>query len=149
MSQNGVTLTINGRQYAAKPRDYVVQIDHDNVALSTAFGTLQLDPSSPFVMTDRFVYDSTDPQELSPGLAGQYECGLQVTDTTNGYQWSNLFVPRSAFARDRTHGYKLPQPITLDANSQLRIQLQNPATGAASGTTTVILQGYSLYEPLR
>ena len=147
-SQNGSYRQIGDQLYILKPRDYVVAIAHDAVAGTTSFGTITIDPSSDFILTDRNVFDTNDPTLAAPGLGGQYENLISVQDSSNGYNWSNDFVPRSSFARDRTHGYHLPDEILIAANTRLVVNEKNPASGAAAGTSFVTLQGYSLY-PVR
>ena len=144
-AQNGAFRTIGGRTYTLKPRDYVVSVVHDAVAGSTASGYVTIDPSSMFILTDRFILDTNDPTVAAPGLAGQYENFLSIQDQANNYNWSNDYVPRSAFARDRSHGYHLPDEVLIAANTKLLVNVKNPAAGSAAGTTTIVLQGYSLY----
>lgn len=144
-SQNGAYREINGKIFTLKPRDYVVNIVHDAVAGSTAVGTINIDPSSIFILTDRFLSDTADPALVAPGLQGAYDNFIQVQDSSNGYNWSNDFVPRTAFARDKTTGYHLPDEVMIAANTRLSVTLRNPAAAAAAGTTTLVLQGYSLY----
>lgn len=147
-SQNGSYRTIGGQLFILKPRDYVVSLVHDAVAGSTVFNTLTIDPASDFILTSRNMWDTNDPQLVAPGLAGQYENLLTVQDSSNGYNWSNDFVPRSSFARDRCHGYDLPDEVFISANTRLVLTIKNPATAPAAGTTIITLQGYSLY-PVR
>lgn len=144
-AQNGSYRMIGNQLYLLKPRDYVVTIAHDAVAGTTAQGIINVDPSSPFLMTDRFMTDTNDPSLAAPGLQGQYENLISVQDSSNGYNWSNDFVPRSAFARDRTRGYKLPDDVLIQSNTKLSITIKNPAAAAAAGSTTLTLQGYTLY----
>ena len=145
MAQNGAYRMIGGQRYLLKPRDYVVTIAHDANASSTAQGFIQIDPSSPFLLFDRYVEDTNDPALVAPGLGGQYNNTISIQDNANNYNWSNQAVPRAGFARDRTEGYRLPEECLLDANTKLVITIQNPAANQAAGTTTVVLQGYSLY----
>lgn len=144
-SPNGSYRRIGNQLYILKPRDYVVPLVHDAVANTTVVGTVTIDPSSDFILTDRNMSDTTDPSTAAPGLSGQYENFISVQDSSNGYNWSNDFVPRSSFARDRSHGYRLPDEVLIAANTRLVITLKNPAAAAAAGTTNVTLQGYSLY----
>jgi hypothetical protein len=147
-SQNGSYRQIGDQLYILKPRDYVVSLAHDAVAGSTVVNTITIDPSSDFILTNRNMYDTNDLSLADPGLAGQYENLITVQDSSNGYNWSNDFVPRSSFARDRSHGYDLPDEILIAANTRLVVTIKNPAAGAAVGTTIMTLQGYSLY-PVR
>lgn len=144
-SQNGSYRRIGGQLYLLKPRDYVVALAHDAVAVTTVTASINIDPASDFILTDRFVSDTNDPTTAAPGGVGLYENFLSIQDASNGYNWSNDFVPRSAFARDRTHGYRLPDEVLIAANTRLSITAKNPAAGAAVGTTYVVLQGYSLF----
>lgn len=145
MSINGTAITIDGKQYLAKRRDYVVAIIHDAVAGSTVTGILQIDPSSPFVWTKAHMYDTNDPSTAAPGLDGQYENFISVQDQANNYNYSNDYVIRSAFARDRMHGFNLSPAAMIEKNTRLSISIKNPAAAAAAGTTYVTLQGYSIY----
>lgn len=145
MAQNGTYRTIGGKAYLLKPRDYVVNITHSGVAGSQNQGTIQIDPNAPFLLFDRFMSDTNDPSTAVPGLTGQYAEFVQVVDNSNNYGWSNDLVTREAFARDRTMGYRLHEECLIDANTRLAITLREPAAGAAAGTTTLVLQGYSLY----
>ena len=147
-SQNGSYRQIGDQLYILKPRDYIVPITHDAVAGTTAVSTITIDPSSDFILTDRNVMDTVDPTVAAPGLGGQYENFITVQDSSNGYNWSNDYVPRSSFARDRTHGYHLPDEVLIAANTRLVVTIKNPAAGASAGTTYITLQGYSLY-PVR
>ncbi len=144
-SQNGSYRRIGAQLFILKPRDYVVALTHDAVASSTVIGTISIDPASDFILTDRNMYDTTDPGIADPGQAGQYENFISVQDSSNGYNWSNDYVVRSSFARDRTHGYRLPDEVLIAANTRLVVNLKNPAAAAAAGTTYITLQGYSLY----
>ena len=144
-SQNGSYRRIGAQLYILKPRDYVVNLTHDAVAGSTAVNTITIDPASDFILTERNLWDTNDPQLVAPGLTGQYENAVSVQDSSNGYNWSNDFVPRSSFARDRTHGYHLPDEVLIAANTRLVVTIKNPAAASAAGTTTMVLQGYSLY----
>jgi len=144
-SPNGSYRRLGDQLYLLKPRDYVAQIVHDALASTTALGTITIDPSSDFILTDRNVFDTNDPTLAAPGLSGQYENLISVQDSSNGYNWSNDFVPRSSFARDRTHGYRLPDEVIIAANTRLAVNIKNPAAGSAAGTSFVTLQGYSLY----
>lgn len=146
MAQNGTYRTIGGKQYLLRPRDYVVQIAHTGVASSTAQGFVTIDANSSFLMFDRHVLDSTDPTTAAPGVQGQYENQIQVTDGSQNYLWSNDFVPRSAFSRTRDQGYRMPEECLIQANTRLAITIKEPAAGSAAGVTTVTLQGYSLYQ---
>jgi len=145
MAQNGAYRKIGNTIYLLKPRDYVVPLVHDANTNSTVQGFIQIDSNSPFLLFDRFMEDTNDPTTAAPGLYGQYENFISVQDNANNYNWSNGLVPRSAFARDRMHGYRLPEECLIDANTKLVVNLQNPAENALAGTMTVILQGYSLY----
>jgi hypothetical protein len=144
-SQNGSYRRIGNQLYILKPRDYVVNLTHDAVAGTTQVNTITIDPASDFIMTDRNLWDTNDPQLVAPGTAGQYENSISIQDSSNGYNWSNDFVPRSSFARDRTYGYRLPDEVLIAANTRLVVTIKNPAALAAVGTTTLTLQGYSLY----
>ena len=144
-SQNGSYRQIGSQLFILKPRDYVVALTHDAVASTTVVGTITIDPASDFILTDRNILDTTDPTVVAPGLSGQYENFVTVQDSSNGYNWSNDFVPRSSFARDRTHGYHLPDEVLIAANTRLVVTLKNPVAGSAAGTSYVTLQGYSLY----
>ena len=146
MAQNGAYRMIGGVRYLLKPRDYILKLTHDAVAGSQVQGFIQIDSNSPFLLFDRFIQDTNDPTTSAPGLAGQYENFIQVQDNANNYNWSNLIVPRSGFARDREHGYRLPEECLIDANTKLVITIQNPAAGAAGGDMYIVLQGYSLYQ---
>lgn len=145
MSMNGTKITIDKVDYLAKKRDYVVNITHDAVAGSTATGTIQIDPSSPFVLTKIHMSDTNDPTTAAPGLDGQYENFVAVQDQANNYNWSNDYEPRSAFARDRKHGFNVEPPAMIERNTRLSVSIRNPAAGSAAGTTTLVLQGYSIY----
>jgi hypothetical protein len=138
-------LTINGKKYAAKRRDYVVAITHDAVASSTATGTIQVDPSSPFVWFAAHMMDTNDPTTAAPGLVGQYENMISIQDQANNYNFSNDFIPRSAFSRDRMHGYSFEAPTVIDRNTKFQVNIKNPAAASAAGITYVTLQGYSIY----
>jgi hypothetical protein len=142
---NGATIIINGKEYLKKYRDYTVQITHDAVAGSTITGTIQVDPSSPFIWDSVHMEDTNDPTLLSPGLDGQYENLISVQDQANNYNFSNDFVPRSAFARDRKKGRTFESEMLIEKNTKLVITIKNPTAGAVAGTTQVTLQGYSLY----
>ena len=72
MAQNGAYRNIGGVQYPLKPRDYSVQLVHTGVAGTTAFGFIQIDPSSPFILKSLFCEDTADPTTAAPGLEGQY-----------------------------------------------------------------------------
>ena len=145
VSQNGAFREIDGKVFTLKPRDYVVVIPHTGVAGSTAVANINIDPSSIFIMTDRAMSDTNDPTAAAPGLQGQYENSISIQDASNGYNWSNDFVPRSAFARTREHGYRLPDEVVIAANTRLTVSIKEPAAGNLAGSTTVILQGYSIY----
>jgi hypothetical protein len=145
MAQNGAYRRIGGVLYLLKPRDYVVTVVHDAAASTMANGIIAIDPSSIFIMTDRFITDTNDPTTAAPGLQGQYENLVSIQDSSNGYNWSNDFVPRSAFARTREHGYRLPDEVMIAQNTRLTVTFKNPAAASAAGTSTLILQGYSLY----
>ena len=145
MAQNGSYRKIGGRDYVLKPRDYVVNIAHDAVAGTTATGIINIDPSSPFIMTDRFMADTNDPTTAAPGAVGLYEDFISVQDQANNYNWHTAPVLRSCFARDRTHGYSMPSEVMIAANTKLLVTLTNPAAAAAAGTMQVVLQGFSLY----
>lgn len=142
---NGNSITIDGKTYAAKLRMYVATIAHDAVAGSTATGTAQIDPSSPFVLTALHVSDTNDPTTAAPGLDGQYENSLSVQDQANNYNWSSDYVPRSAFAGGRKMGRTLDCPIVVERNTRLAVSARNPSAGSAAGTTTVTFIGYSIY----
>lgn len=142
--QNGSVRVIGGKRYILKPRDYVVDIVHDAVAGSNATGFINIDPSSPFILTDKHMSDTVDPSLAAPGLQGQYENKISVQDG-NGYNWSNDYVSRSGFARDRARGYRMPEEMIIQANTKLTINLRNPAAGAAVGTTSITLTGFSVY----
>lgn len=142
--QNGIERYIGGKRYLLKPRSYVVNIAHDAVAGSNATGFINIDPSSPFLLTDQHMSDTVDPSLAVPGLQGQYENEISIQDGS-GYNWSNDYVSRSGFARDRTRGYRLPGETLIQANTKLTVNLRNPAAGAAVGTTKLTLTGYSVY----
>jgi hypothetical protein len=144
-SQNGSYRRIGAQLYILKPRDYVVSIAHDAVASSTAQATITIDPASDFILTDRNLFDTGDPTTAAPGLTGQYENFISVQDSSNGYNWSSDFVPRSSFARSREYGYRLPDEVVIAANTRLVVTIKNPAAGPAAATTFLTLQGYSLY----
>ena len=144
-SPNGSYRRIGNQLYILKPRDYIVALVHDALASTTVTGSITIDPSSAFILTDRNVFDTNDPALLAPGLAGQYENFISVQDTSNGYNWSNDYVPRSSFARDCAHGYRLPDEVLIAENTRLLVNIKNPAAAMAAGTTYVTLQGYSLY----
>ena len=144
-SPNGSYRRIGAQLYILKPRDYVLSLAHDANASTTVVGTITIDPASDFILTDRAMYDSTDAGIAAPGSPSIYENFIAVQDSSNGYNWSNDFVPRSSFARDRGHGYRLPDEILIAANTRLVVNLRNPAANQAAGTTTITLQGYSLY----
>jgi len=143
---NSATIVIEGKKYLKKRRDYVVAITHDAVAGSTAQGTIQVDPSSPFIWDEVHMVDTNDPTLVAPGLQGQYENFISLQDQANNYNFSNDFVPRSAFARDRTRGFRLKTEILIERNTRFVINIKNPAAGAAAGTTYVTLQGYALFS---
>lgn len=145
LTQNGQVRTINGTTYTLKPRDYVVILAHDAVATSVVTGVINIDPSSPFILTGFSMGDSLDPQLVAPGMEGQYENSIQIQDTSNGYNWSNDFVPRSAFAGSRHQGKTLSSEITIKENTRFTVTLRNPALLPAAGATTVVFRGYSLY----
>ena len=144
-SQNGSYRRIGAQLFILKPRDYVVNLTHDGNASTSVVGTIAIDPASDFILTDRNVFDTTDPSTAAPGLTGQYENFVSVQDSSNGYNWSNDFVPRSSFARDRTHGYHLPDEVLIASNTRLVVTIRNPVAAPAAGTSTITLQGYSLY----
>jgi hypothetical protein len=145
-SQNGAYRNINGKLYTLKPRDYVVAIAHTGVAGTAAVGVINIDPAAVFLMTDRFMSDTVDPALVAPGLDGQYDNFIQVQDSSNGYNWSNAFVPRSAFARDKRHGYRLTDEVMIAANTRLVLTIVEPAAAPAAGVTTIVLQGFSIYS---
>jgi len=145
MPQNGCFRQIGNQRFLLKPRDYPVSIVHDGTASTTATGIIQIDTSAPFLLFNRHMFDTVDPTIAAPGLDGQYENAITIQDSSNNYNWSSDFVPRSAFARDRMHGFTLAEECLLDGNTRLLVTIKNPAAGAAAGTTTLTLQGYSLY----
>ena len=145
MAQNGTYRKIGGIVYLLKPRDYVVNIAHTGVAGATAQNFIQIDAMSPFLLYDRYMEDTNDPTVATPGLGGQYGNFVQIQDNANNYNWSNDFVPRAGFARDRTEGYRLPEECLIEANTKLVVTTKEPTAGSAGGTSTIVLQGYSLY----
>lgn len=134
----------------AKPRMYAVTISHDAVAGSINSGVIQIDPMQSFILTDQSVYDTNDPGLTGNGVLDQYENAIQVQDQSQNYLWSNQPIPRSSFARDRAHGYRLPNAISIDANTRLTVSIQNPPAGAtqtpAAGSTTITFTGYSICD---
>ena len=145
MSQNGAFRWIGGKEYRLAPRDYAVTIAHGGVAGTPTTGFINIDPSSSFLLMDRNMFDTLDPTVAAPGSAGQYENFIQVVDNNSNYTWSNIPVNRSAFARTRDEGYRLPCEVIIAANTRLSLTITEPAAGAGVGNTTVTLQGYSLY----
>jgi len=145
MAQNGAYRNIGGVQYLMKPRTYVVSIPHTGVAGTTAFGFINIDPSSPFILKVVQASDTNDPTTAVPGLPAQYENLVQIQDNSNNYTWENAFVPRSLEAGTREFPYRLPDEVLINANTKFTVTIQEPAAGAALGTTTWALKGYSLY----
>ena len=146
--QNGAFRVIGGKRYLLQPRDYVVQIAHDGTASSISQGIIQIDSGRDFLLYDRYMEDTNDPALVAPGLGGQYNNFVSLMDSSMNYTWSNFPVPRAGFARDRTEGYRLPEECLIAANTKITVTLTNPAAGlgAVAGTTTLVLQGYSLIE---
>jgi len=130
-----------------KPPDfYTAKVSRGDLVQSiTATGIIQIDVSAPFLLFNRHMFDTVDPTIAAPGLDGQYENAIAIQDSSNNYNWSSDFVPRSGFARDRMHGFNLSEECLLDGNTRLLVTIKNPATGATAGITTLTLQGYSLY----
>lgn len=145
MAQNGAYRNIGSVQYLLKPRDYSVQLVHTGVAGTTAFGFIQIDPSSPFILKSLYVEDTADPTTAAPGLEGQYENLAQIQDNSNNYTWQNIFTPRANIAGTRNWPYRLPDEALINANTKFTVTIQEPAAGAASGTQTWTFKGYSLY----
>jgi hypothetical protein len=145
MARNGAFRQFLGKTYLLVPRDYVVQIPHLGGVSQTAVGSIQIDPGAPFLLFDRHMSDTNDPSVAAPGLSGQYENSIQVQDGTQNINWSNDFVSRSGFARDRTMAYRLAQECYLEKGTRLNITIKEPAAGNLAGTTTLTLQGYALY----
>jgi hypothetical protein len=145
ISQNGFKRFIDGHWYLCKVKHYICPIVHTAVVGATANGNINIDVNSDFILTDQHLTDTNDPTVAAPGLQGQYEFSISIQDSSNGYNWQNDYVPRAAFARDRAHGYRLPDEVLIAKNTKLTVTIRNPAAGAAVGTTTLDLQGYSLY----
>ena len=144
MAQNGAYRNIGGKTYVLKPRSYVAVIPHTGVASATASVSTQIDPSSPFLLTDIHVSDSADPSVAAPGLVGAYTNFINIQDQANNYNWMNAFIPRAALARDPTTGYRFKDEVLIDANTRLNVSTQEPTSGNTAGTTYVTFQGYSL-----
>src|SRR5208337_4717134 len=121
MAQNGAFRNIGGVMYILKPRDYSVNIAHTGVAGATNYGTLNIDPDSPFILKRIYISDSTDPTSSAPGLYGQYENNWQVQDNSNNYGWENQFIPRSELAGSRELPRILEDEIVIAANTRFTV----------------------------
>jgi hypothetical protein len=145
VAQNGAFRTIGGKTYILKPRDYSVNIAHNGSAGQTAIGTISVDPDAPFLLRRIYMADTVDPTTAAPGLYGQYENLVNVQDNANNYSWENQFVPRSQLAGTRELPRELEDEVLINANTRFTLNIQEPATGASAGTSTISLCGYSLY----
>jgi hypothetical protein len=145
MAQNGAFRNIGSKLYVLKVRDYDVNITNLAGAGSTATGTISIDPDSPFLLRRIYASDTNDPTIAAPGVEGQYEPLIQVQDNSNNYTWQNQPAPRSQVAGTREYPRELEDEVLINANTRFTISIQQPAAGAAAGTTTFALCGYSLY----
>jgi len=146
MAQNGAFRNIGGKTYILKPRDYTTTIPHlAGTAGQTNTSTINIDPDAPFLLRRIYVSDTNDPTTAAPGMYGQYENLWLVQDNSNNYQWQNQVVPRSEFAGTREMVRELEDEVLINANTRFTITSQEPAAGAAGGTSQVSLCGYSLY----
>ena len=143
--QNGSYRMMDGVKYLCRPRDYAVSIIHTGVVNTSASNAITIDPAASFLLCDRFMEDTADTQTaIAPGILGQYENLIQIQDASTNYNWSNNPIPRSAFARDRAHGYRQTSETLIQANTKLNITITEPPVNAAAGTMTIVLQGLSL-----
>jgi hypothetical protein len=148
MAQNGAYRNIGGTQYLLKPRDYSITIAHTGVAGTSAFGSINIDPSSPFILKIITAEDTADPTTAAPGLPGQYENFVSIQDNSNNYQWQNqVNTPRASVCGSREFPMRLPDEVLINANTKLTVNIQEPAVGAppVAGSFTFTLKGYSLY----
>ncbi len=146
MAANGAYRTINKKLMILKYRDYPVTIVRAGVANGAVSGTINIDPSAPFLLKECYCSDTADPTTAAPGLYGQYESLIQVTDNSLNYTWQSQAEPRSAFAGTRIDSRDLKDEMLVNANTKFTITVTDPAAGAVAGSATIVLQGYSLYE---
>ena len=144
MAQNTLrgVVEIQGKLYRKKIRVYDAQVARTAVASASFQGAIAINPTAlPFMLQKIHVNDTADGNALTT----QIDMFIGLVDNESGYNWTDGNVPRAALAGDRIFGFTLPEELPVRGNTQIKVNVQNPAVAPAAGTCTVSLIGYELW----
>lgn len=140
--QNPGVVYVDGKPYRKKVRFYTVKITRTAVVNAQFTGQIQINPTPfPFLMQSIHIGDTAD----GNATTSQEDFLVSAVDNESGYQWTDSFVPRSAFAGYREFGLQMPEEVPIRSNTRVTINIQNKAAAATAGDAYVTLRGWELW----